>query len=200
MKSLSSSILLFCLLVLVSCGGKSGSTTADHDGTDSVETDSSAISDEFFSEDNNDEDYTYEDEEDIDPPSYNSHSSGGTHYGSGEDYDISKYENYERTGSEPKDFAQALVLPIIRMVYEENFKSAKAKVLNSELNEGRYTIDILVKWSDRWVENPYEVEGILEVNEDGTKAEYTVVRKNEEAEALEFTNENFKNDLTIDQI
>lgn len=197
MKILSSSILLFCLLTLLSCNSNKNSSS-EAETTNSSDTDTVAISEEFISEDTDENEYVYEEEEEINPPSHR--SSGGGHYGTGEDYDISKYENYERTGNQPKDFAQAMILPIIRMVYEENFKNAQAKVLNSELQEGRYSIDLVIKWSDRWVDAPYEVEGILEVNEDGTEAEYIVTKKNAEAEALEFTNENFKNDLTIEQI
>lgn len=198
MKYLNSSILLFCLLLLVGCSSSSESSSSEKDSTDSVDVDTSTISEEFYSENTENNDYVYEEEEELNPPSHR--SSGGGHYGTGEDYDISKYENYERTGNSPKDFAQAMVLPIIRMVYEENFKNAKAKVLNADLKDGRHSIDILVKWSDRWVDAPYEVEGVLEVNEDGTQVEYIVTKKNGEAEALEFTNENFKSDLTLDQI
>ena len=197
MKSLSSSILLFCLLTVIGCG-ESAKSNSEKDSKDSVDTDTTAISEEFFS-DNEENEYVYEEEEDLDPPSHHS-SSSSSHYGTGEDYDISKYENYERMGNSAEDFAEAMILPIIRMVYEENFKNAKAKVLNSDLKDGRHSIDILVKWSDRWVDQPYEVEGILEVNEDGTEAEYIVTKKNAEAEALEFTNENFKTDLILDQI
>jgi hypothetical protein len=141
------------------------------------------VSEDFFV----DEDYDFEEEEDNDDD-YSSHSGGGA----------SEYQNYERIGDSPSDFAEAMVSHIIKMVYNEDFSSASSKVETDRLEAGRYTIEMSVLWSDPWVSD-YKVEGILKVNEDGTDVNFEVTGKNINAEALEFTHET-KNTLELEQI
>ena len=157
------SLGLFLSLLLSSCGEDSVTTNTNENETTQDSTfveDTSYVSENFYEdpepieEDNSSSTYS----------SGRSYSGGGGTAGPSKNY--LKYENYERSGTNPRDFAETMVWHVIQMVYAEEFRSARSKVLSSDLVEGVYTIELQVTWSDRWVSN-YRVKGTLVVNEDG---------------------------------
>lgn len=167
------------------------------------------VSDHFL--DDSEYDPTTEDplpevEEDpyIPPPSNNQTTTRTTSRNNGgggvdSDADVIKYQNYERIGSNPDDFATAMIYPAIRMVYADNFMNPKARVLNSTKQDGNYIIEMAITWKDRWVPK-YEIKGTLSVAEDGSNPSFVITEKNIEAEALEVTADDFKTEITLDNI
>lgn len=190
---------LIISLCLSSCGGDEPAKTDDNtivqDST-AIEDTSSYVSDNFYE----DPEPT---EEDNSSSSYSSGSSDYSYSGGGGTAGPSKsylkYESYERSGTSPRDYGEAMVWHVIQMVYAEEFKSARSKVLSSDLVEGVYTIELQVTWSDRWVSN-YKVKGTLTVNEDGTNPKFEITERNENAESLEFTHEDTKLNIELEQI
>lgn len=139
----------------------------------------------------------YEDEK----PKSNSNSttknSSGARGGAADnELDVEKYRNLERNGDKAEDFAKALIYPAIRMVYSDNFAQPKAKVVKVESENGRQKITVALEWKDHWVPN-FEMQGILEVNQDGSDAVFTITTMNTFVEALEFTEDNFKTVLKM---
>lgn len=167
------------------------------------------VSDHFL--DDSEYDPTAEDpipevEEDpyIPPPSNNRTTTTTTSRGNGgggsdSEADVVKYQNYERIGSNPDDFATAMIFPAIRMVYSDNFIAPKARVLNSTKQDGNYIIELAITWKDHWVPK-YEIKGTLTVAEDGNNPSFVITEKNIEAEALEVTKDDFKTELTLNNI
>ena len=207
-------VLFILSLGFGSCGGD-GTTTSkpeqdslplvseyflnDSDGTEEESVIFSAGDDYYEEEDNND----YYSSSSSSSSSYSSSSSssrsssGG---GLGNPKIMAKYREYIRDGDRPKDFAEALVWPIISMTYEdEDFKSAKSRVLKSNLADGVHTIEMVITWSNKWVPK-FEVEGILTVNEDGSNARFEVTSKNLDAESLEISSGNYDAVLELEQI
>ena len=82
---------------------------------------------------------------------------------------------------------------------DEDFKSAKSKVLNANLSEGIHTIEMVVTWSNKWVPK-FEVKGVLTVNIDGSNARFEITEKNMDAESLEISSGNFDTVLELEQI
>lgn len=112
------------------------------------------------------------------------------------DLDVQKYRNFRRSGNKAADFAQAIIYPAIRMVYSDNFAQPKANVLSSTKKNDRLSVEISIQWKDHWVPS-FEMKGLLEVNIDGSNAVFTISSKNTYVESLEFTEDSFKNSLTI---
>ena len=143
--------------------------------------------------------WSEEDEYVEEKPARESHSSGRGGGGGGaadNEEDVLKYQNYQRNGDSPSDFAKAVIYPAIRMVYSDNFAKPKARVQNSEMNGDRHSIEMTITWKDHWVPK-FEISGTLEVNSDGSDAKFTITGKNDYAESLEFTEDNFKTQLNI---
>ena len=195
-------ILISFVLFLWGCSNQEKPTE-----TDNIDT---LVSDHFL--DDSDYDPTEADpvivEEDIySPPpkrntvspkrSSNNNRSGGS--GIDSDADVVKYQNYERIGSNPDDFATAMIYPAIRMVYSDNFTNPKARVLSSTLENGTNIIDMAITWKDRWVPK-YEIKGKLTVDEDGSNPAFIITEKNIEAEALEITEDDFRTEIKLDNI
>ena len=82
------------------------------------------------------------------------------------------------------------------MVYSDNFAQPKAKVVKAESENGRQKITVALEWKDHWVPN-FEMQGVLEVNQDGSDAVFTITTMNTFVEALEFTEDNFKTVLKM---
>lgn len=182
--------ILSIVLFLYNCGGKPATTTTDgKDSTETIVSDVNWGTPEVEEEDNKKTHHSSN--------SSSSEYSGGGGGGAGDnDADVQKYQNYQRSGSDPQDFAQALIYPAIRMVYSDNFAQPKAKVSNSTQEGDRYIMDVEITWKDHW--NPkYMIKGKLEVNSDGSNAKFTINEKNKQAEVLEFTEDNFKSEITI---
>jgi hypothetical protein len=190
-------LILSTILLFASCGGSSNSSSHTTETSDSTQVDSNAlVSDVNWGEE---EEIIYDDPE----PVKSSRSSSSEHRSSGggggsadTDVDVLKYESYQRDGDNPRDFATALIYPAIRMVYSDNFAKPKAKVLNSNQDGDRHTIDLAITWKDHWTPK-YKIEGTLEVNSDGSDAKFTITSKNKEAEVLELTEDNFQSEITL---
>lgn len=183
-------LIALAAIFISSCGGKKGA-----DSSAEEEIDSTGIEvDTMVSDVNWGDDDSYEEEEV--KPKKRRHSSGGGGGAADSDTDVIKYQNYERMGDSPNDFAKALIYPAIRMVYSDNFAKPRASVINSTQDGDRYTIDLEISWKDHWTPN-YQISGTLEVNSDGSDAKFTITDKNVEAEVLELTEDNFKTEITI---
>lgn len=195
-------LLLLSLVSLVSCSKKEKPSEKG-----SIDT---LVSDHFL----DDGEYTPDEEvyveETYTPPkparknsnsSSNGTSSRNTNRGGGIDSDatVLKYQNYKRVGSNPDDFATAMIYPAIRMVYSDNFLSPKARVLQSNRQDGKYIIDMAITWRDNWVAK-YEIKGQLTVGEDGSSPSFVIKEKNLAAEALEITEQNFKSTVSLTAI
>lgn len=174
-----------------SCGGSAGNTVTD--GVDSTKTDT-LVSDVNWGTPEEEEEAPKKHHSSNNSSEYTSSGGGG---GAGDnDADVLKYQSYQRNGDSPEDFAQALIYPAIRMVYSDNFAKPNARVSNSNQDGNRYTMDVEITWKDHW--NPkYMIKGKLEVNSDGSNAKFTITEKNKQAEVLEFTEDNFKSEITI---
>lgn len=191
-------LILFTILLITSCKSK-GSSEELTDTTDSTQVDSNTlVSDVNWG----DEEEMYVEEE-VPVESHRSHSSSSSEHRSGggggaadTDADVIKYQNYMREGENPRDFANAIIYPAIRMVYSDNFAKPKATVLNSNQDGDRHRIDLSITWKDHWTPK-YKIEGTLEVNSDGSDAKFTITNKNTEAEVLELTEDNFQSEITI---
>jgi hypothetical protein len=126
-------ILISFMLFLWSCSNQEKPTEIDNIDT--------LVSDHFL--DDSDYDPTEEDpviveedtysppERNVTTPKRSSSNSQGRSSGIDSDADVLKYQNYERIGSNPDDFATAMIYPAIRMVYSDNFTNPKARVLSS---------------------------------------------------------------------
>lgn len=200
----SSILLLLLALLLANCGEdpRYVDTTSDQDSTDTaIDT---LVSDVSWEEDLGEEDYSYE-ESSSSSSSYRSSSSsseyssssGGAAGGAADnDADVVKYQNYEREGNSPSDFATALIYPAIRMVYSDNFAKPRAKVTNATKEGDRHSIEVSITWKDHWVPK-YRIDGTLMVNADGSDAKFVITDKNVDAEALELTEDDFKSELLL---
>lgn len=192
-------LILSTVLLFASCGGSSSDSSDSADATDSTQVDSNAlVSDVNWS----DGDEVFYDEGDVPVESTSSHSSssssssGGGGGAADTDADVLKYQNYSREGDTPRDFANALIYPAIRMVYSDNFAKPKATILNSNQEGDRHTIDLAITWKDHWTPK-YKITGTLEVNSDGSDAKFTITEKNTEAEVLELTEDAFESEITL---
>lgn len=112
------------------------------------------------------------------------------------DTDVIKYQNYQRSGNSPQEFANALIYSAIRMVYSDNFARPRAKILKHSKEENRHTIDVQITWKDHWV-SKYQIKGTLTINADGSNANFVITDKNTEAEVLELTEDNVQNELQL---
>ena len=194
-------ILISFMLFLWSCSNQEKPTEIDNIDT--------LVSDHFL--DDSDYDPTEEDpviveedtysppERNVTTPKRSSSNSQGRSSGIDSDADVLKYQNYERIGSNPDDFATAMIYPAIRMVYSDNFTNPKARVLSSTLENGTNIIDMAITWKDRWVPK-YEIKGQLTVDEDGNNPAFIITEKNIEAEALEVTEDDFRTEIKLDNI
>jgi len=194
-------LILSVVLLIASCGKNYSDSSKTSDAIDSTKVDSNTlVSDVNWGDD---DDVIYEEEE-IKPQkrrrTHHTSSGNGHRSGSGgsadTDADVIKYQNYNRNGNTPRDFATAIIYPVIRMVYSDNFAKPKATILNSSQNGDRHTIDLAITWKDHWTPK-YKIEGILEVNNDGSDAKFTITNKNTAAEVLELTEDNFQSEITI---
>lgn len=89
---------------------------------------------------------------------------------------------------------------IIAMVYPESYKSSNVKILKESTNGDQLELKIAVSWTDQWVKSPYIIEGLLKVNTDGSNAHFKIIHKNAQAEALEITYDNFKEEISLAKI
>lgn len=115
---------------------------------------------------------------------------------------IQKKQTPPPTTNTPSDLtaeriARALQTPVIRMVYPDAFQKAKSRVLDSDLSGNRWTIELEISWSDAWVKSPYTVRGIAKCNADGDDVSFDITFKNEAAEALELTHEQYKSSIRL---
>ena len=201
--------LLSSLLFLSSCGEDS----VNHNNNEENE---EPLVSEFFLEDGDEtedqdvvfaseEDYSYTEDNSYDDysSSYSSSSSSSRRSGGGalgNPEVMAKYREYIREDDNAKAFADAMVWPIIEMTYEdEEFRTAKSKVLDSSLENGVHVIDMVVTWSNKWV-SKFEVTGKLTVNDDGSNARFEILEKNIEAESLESSSGNYDMVLELEQI
>jgi hypothetical protein len=175
-KPFSALMLFLFLMSLVACkGGKSEKDLTD-DSDDTV-----YISDELLEEGEETEDYeTIED-------GYNENTSY-----SGPIEAPDSYKNYSRLDDSPAEFAKATVWHAINMLYPEPFNQPNAEVLFSNQEGDRLNIQMKISWSDRWA-GPYIIEGVLEINTDGSNGVFTITSKNLNAQSLEFTYEGATN-------
>lgn len=194
---------IFALLISLSCLTTTGCRKKEAQKADTTNTDSGYVSDHFL---NNTTSETPQPEPEPEPSHrhHRSSSGGGGHSRSSSPSTAgqvwsSKYQNYQRSGSSARDFAEAMVWHVIRMTYAEDFKAAKSRVLDSKTEDGTHTIEMEVVWSDEWVKN-YTVRGTLTVKEDGSNARFTINERNPEAEALEFTHDNYQSSVSLEAI
>ena len=187
-------------LLIASCGDDpryAGTSSTSDSNNVAVDT---LVSDVNWDDDLEDEDYSYEDESNdysSNSSSSSSGSSGGAAGGAADDdADVIKYQNYERTGDSPKDFATALIYPAIRMVYSDNFAKPKVTVNNSTQDGDRHTIELTITWKDHWVPK-YQIDGTLMVNTDGSDVNFVITDKNVDAEVLELTEDNFESEINL---
>lgn len=89
---------------------------------------------------------------------------------------------------------------IIAMVYPEKYQSSSIQILQENFKDNKVQLNIAVTWKDQWVSKPYRVEGLLEVEKDGTNAYFKIIKKNSQAEALEITYDDFKNELYLSKL
>lgn len=190
---------LFIILLTIfigSCGGKKhddsaefvDSTATNVDtltsdvnwGTDEVKKEKKHHSNHSSSSSNND----------------SGHRSGGGGGAAENDADVIKFQNYQRNGDSPSDFATAAIFPAIRMVYSDYFAKPKATVINSTQEGDVHTIEMKITWKDHWTPE-YKISGTLKVNSDGSNANFTITDKNKAVEMLEFTEENYKSEASL---
>jgi len=219
-KILYSFLAIFLLsLNFMSCGSDSSSSAkpaqdslplvSDYFLEDGDETEDESVvfsaGDDYYEEDNSDDYSSYSEDSYSSSSSSNyssssSGSSGSSGGGLGNPKVMAKYQEYVRDGDQPKDFAEAIVWPVIAMTYEdEDFKSAKSRVLNANLAEGVHVIEMVITWSNKWVPK-FEVQGVLTVNEDGSNARFEIISKNLDAESLEISSGNYDTVLELEQI
>jgi hypothetical protein len=187
-------LIILAATFIYSCG-KGGAVYAEKDGDSTAADVDTLVSDVNWGE---------EDELEEEPIIYDKSSSGRSGGGAAggaadSDADVIKYQNWQRDGDSPKDFANAIIYPAIRMVYSDNFAQPKASVLNSTQDGDRHTIEVKISWKDHWTPK-YTISGVLEVNSDGSAAKFTITDKNVNAEALELTEDNFKKEIVIPSI
>lgn len=173
---------------------------------DTTNKDTAYVSEHFLNDDNNTENTENNNNTSFDEPKpkrerssdWSGGGGGGGIRNSGKVWS-SKYQNYQRSGNRPADFAEAMVWHVIRLVYDEEFTSARSRVLSSKTENGLLVIEMEVTWSDEWVKN-YTVKGLLTLKDDGTDVHFEITSKNKAAEALEFTHENTKNQIALGEI
>ena len=206
-------LLLLVAILLASCGDdpRYAENTSDKDST--TVTIDTLVSDVNWDDDLGEEEiYNYEEESN--KRSYSSSTTSNTNSSSSSssssrssrgraaggaadnDVDVVKYQNYERAGDSPKDFAKALIYPAIRMVYSDNFAQPKVKVSNATQEGDRHTMNVSITWKDHWVPK-YRIDGTLMVNTDGSDANFVITDKNVDAEVLELTEDNFQSELIL---
>jgi hypothetical protein len=106
-----------------------------------------------------------------------------------------------RSGDAPIDFARAIQWRVIGMLYREPCQIVSVKVLNQQETEaGLMEITIEIQWKDKWIRTPYQLQGLLTVNKDGSQAVFKISSKNLEAEALEVGFEQYKETLELGNI
>ena len=184
-------LLLLFLINLIACKNKpkQAQNSSSQDSTEVII--DTLVSDVNWTEE------SYEDKK----PKINSNpttknSSGARGGAADNELDVEKYRNLKRDGDKAEDFAKALIYPAIRMVYSDNFAQPKAKVLKAESENGRQKITVALEWKDHWVPN-FKMQGILEINQDGSDVVFTITTMNTFVEALEFTEDNFKTVLKM---
>lgn len=185
---------LICLLAFFSCKNSTNKTTVKNE-----EKSDSLISDVQWSSEENESESYVEEEEVVDEKVRKPKRSGARGGASDNDEYVVKYKNYTRDGSSDQDFANSIIYHAIRMVYSDNFAKPKAEILNSSNTDDKINLDIKISWKDHWVSN-FEITGNLQCNNDGSNATFTINSKNEYAEALEFTEDNFKSEITLSSI
>ncbi len=84
-------------------------------------------------------------------------------------------------------FAKRVQFPVIRMVHEDPIISTNSNISSYRYNKdtGKFTINMTVKWVDRWLEETYSVDGVLSVNKDGREARFKMTSKNQNVVDLE---------------
>lgn len=170
LKNIGPMLLLCCFFI--ACKGKADDSLTD-DSDDTV-----YISDELLEGgDENEDDFEVIDD-----------GYDNTQQYSGPVAAPDSYKNYTRSSDAPEEFAKASVWHAINMVYPEPFNSPNVEILYSNQDAGRMNIQMKISWSDRWA-GPYVIEGILEVNTDGSEGVFTITSKNLNAQSLEFTHE-----------
>ncbi len=173
--------IVFAVMFLVIAFSGSSCKSKKHGSSDGQDSTKGFISSVFFSDNQPSTDVITDPSPQVTPPGDWS-----------QPLNVSDIEFYQRSDNSPDEFAKSVLFQAIRMVYTDEFHSPKAKVVSAIENAGRYTINIKVSWGDRWVSTPYVMDGILEVNTDGSDANFKITNTNTQVEALEFTNEGYR--------
>ena len=100
-----------------------------------------------------------------------------------------QYQASPRSGDSPDDFAQAIIVPAIRLCFADPFGQAQHQVLKADDQGPTWLIQVQITWQDRWSKEPYQIQGELQVQKDGSQALFTIKAKNEAAQALEITSQ-----------
>lgn len=182
-------LLLFPLL-FCSCFGSSSSSSSDKVLADSTAVDSASLV-------NLDEEVFYE-AEPIEAPKRKKARKRSKRRGENKAA-MNRYKNYERTDNSANEFAKAFLFQAVRMVYSDNFQSPKVQILKEDKEDDILILEVEYSWSDRWVSN-YSFKGILEVQEDGQGASFSITEKNLEVESLEVTEDFFKMSLDLEAL
>jgi hypothetical protein len=107
-------------------------------------------------------------------------------------------DNYIRVDNSPKSLARAAQHKIIQMIYLDAYQKAKTNILNEKENtQGQLELELEIEWKDRWVKKPYQIKVMLTVGKTGENAKAQILSKNAEAEVLEFTNKDAKEQSEI---
>ncbi len=85
-----------------------------------------------------------------------------------------------------QNYASAIEKYIIRLVHSDPTLSKTTKVTSWKQNaDGRLSILLSVDWVDRWLEDNFQIDGILTVDEDGKNATFKLISKNQTIKDLE---------------
>lgn len=194
-------LFIFLVAILIgSCGGKKHETDTSEADSTSTNVDTLTSDVNWGDDDTNKEEKKHHHHSSHSSSNDDDNSSSGRSGGGGgasdNDADVLKYQNYQRNGDSPSDFANAAIFPAIRMVYGDYFAKPKATVLNSTKDGEVHTIDLKITWKDHWVPE-YKISGTLTVNSDGSNAKFIITDKNKAVEMLEFTSDDYKTEATL---
>jgi hypothetical protein len=182
-------LLLFPLL-FCSCFGGSSSSSSSKALSDSTAIDSTSLV-------NLDEEVFYEAEK-IKAPKRKKTRKSSKRRGENKAA-MNRYKNYERKDNSANEFAKAFLFQAVRMVYSDNFQNPALRILKEEKDEDILILEVEYSWSDRWVSN-YSFKGILEVQENGQGASFSIIEQNLEVESLEVTEDRFETTLDLEAL
>lgn len=102
-----------------------------------------------------------------------------------------------------QNYASAVEKYIIRLVHSDPTLSKTTKVKSWKQNaiNGKLSIELSVDWVDRWLEDNYQVDGLLTVDVDGKNASFKLINKNQTIKDLEdFTSKRTKEAFFIQSL